>query len=56
MEKIGGETLAKRADAQNVEGRGGEEDRGGRTALSEIWEEWEENGEQQQTIEGVGDW
>ena len=28
----------------------------GRTVLGEIWEEWEENGEQQQQIEGVGDW
>ena len=27
----------------------------GRTALREIWKEWEENGEQQQKIEGVGD-
>ena len=36
--------------------KGGEEDRecDGRTALREIWKEWEENGEQQQKIEGVG--
>ena len=36
---------------------GGEEDRDydGRTALREIWKEWEENGEQQQNIERVGD-
>ena len=27
----------------------------GKTALREIWKEWEENGEQQQNIEGVGD-
>ena len=27
-----------------------------RTALSNIWKEWEENGEEQQKIEGVGDW
>ena len=36
---------------------GGEEDRecNGRTALREIWEDWEENGEQQQKMDGVGD-
>ena len=35
----------------------GEEDRecDGRTALRETWKEWGENGEQQQKIEGVGD-
>ena len=39
-------------------GKGGEEDRewDERTALRGIWEEWEENGEQQQKTEGVGDW
>ena len=39
-------------------GQGGETDRecGGRTALREIREEWEENGEQQEKIEEVGDW
>ena len=37
---------------------GGEEDRecDGRTAVREIWEEWEENGGQQQKIEGTRDW
>ena len=36
--------LAKRADAQKVEGKGGEEDRdcNGRIVLREIWKEWEE--------------
>ena len=35
----------------------GEEDReyDGRTALREIWKEWDENGEQQKKTEGVGD-
>ena len=28
----------------------------GRTALRDICKEWEENGEQQQKIEGVGEW
>ena len=52
MERMGDETLAKRSDAQKVEGKGGKEDRecDGRTALREIWKEWEENGEQQQQI------
>ena len=38
-------------------GTGGEEDRecDGRTAITDIWKEWEENGEQQRKIEGVGD-
>ena len=38
-------------------GEGGEEDRecDERTPLREIWREWEENGEQEQKIEGVGD-
>ena len=38
--------------------KGGEEDQecDGRTALREIYKEWEEDGEQQQKIEGVGDW
>ena len=38
--------------------KGGEEDQecDGRTALREIWEEWEENGEQQEKIEEFGDW
>ena len=27
----------------------------GRTALRKIWKEWEENGEQQQRVEGGGD-
>ena len=56
--KNGVETLVKTADAQKMKGKGGEEDRGcdGRTALREIWKEREENGEQQQTIEGDGDW
>ena len=37
--------------------RGDEEGRegDGRRALKDIWEEWEENGEQQQKTEGVGD-
>ena len=37
-------------------GKGGEEDRecDGRTALREIWKEWEDNEEQQQMIEGDG--
>ena len=37
--------------------KGGEEDQecDGRTALREIGKEWEQNGEQQQKIEGVGD-
>jgi len=36
----------------------GKEDReyDGKTALREIWKEWEENGEHQQEIQGVGDW
>ena len=47
----------KRTNTQKVEGKGGEEDRDcdGKTALREIWKEWEENGEQQQNIEGVGE-
>ena len=55
--KNGRRKIDKRSDAQKVEGKGGEEDRecDGRTALREICKEWEENGEQQQKIEGVGD-
>ena len=36
-------------------GKGGEEDReyDGRSALREVWKEWEENGEQQQKTDGV---
>ena len=39
MERMGDEKLTKRANAQKVEGKGGEEDREctGRTALREIW-------------------
>ena len=50
--------LKNRVDAQKVEGKGHEEDheRKGTTALREIWKEWEENGEQQQQIDGCGDW
>ena len=50
------EKLAKRSDAQKVEGKEGEEDRecDGRTALRDGWKEWEENGAQHQKIEGVG--
>ena len=53
MGRKGDDKLAKRSYAQKVEGNGGEEDRecDGKTALREIWEEWEENGEQQQKIE-----
>ena len=41
---------------RNWREEGGEEDRecDGRTVLREIWNEWEENGEQQQKIEGTG--
>ena len=48
----------KNCQIRKWRGKGGEEDRegDGRTALREIWEEWEENGEQQEKIEGVGDW
>ena len=39
-------------------GKGGEEDRDsdGKTALREIWKDWEENGEQQQgyELESIG--
>ena len=58
VERIGDEKFAKRGDAQNVEGKGGVEEGecDGRTALREIWKEWEENGEQHQKIDGVGDW
>ena len=40
----------QKSDAQKVEGKVGEEGEecDGRTALREIWKEWEENGEQQQ--------
>ena len=50
--------LAKRSDVQKAEGGGGGEDGecDGRTALREVWKEWEENGEERQKIEGVGDW
>jgi len=50
---MGDEKVTKRADAQ----KGGEEDQecDERTALRKFWEESEENGEQQQKIEGVGD-
>ena len=53
MERMGDEIMAKRSDAQTVEGKGGEEDGecDGRTALREIRTEWEEKGEQQQKIE-----
>ena len=56
MGRMADETLAKRSDALKMEGKGGEEDRecDGRTALREIWKEWEENEKQQQNI-GVGD-
>ena len=49
MGGLGDEKMSKRSDAQKVEGKGCEEDRkrDGRTALREIWKEWEENGEQQ---------
>ena len=45
-----------RVDAQNVEGKEGEENRecDWGAALREICKEWEENGEQQHKI-GVGD-
>ena len=38
-------------------GKGGEEDRecGRSTALKEVWKEWEEQGQPQQKIEGIGD-
>ena len=41
-----------------MEGRRGEEENkcDGRTGLREIGKEWEEEGEQQQKMEGVGDW
>jgi len=44
--------LAKTADAQKMDGKGDEEDRGcdERTALREIWKECEEKGEQHQRI------
>ena len=43
---------------QKVEGEMRRRDRecDRRTALSNIWKEWEENGEEQQKIEGVGEW
>ena len=51
MERTGDYKLAKKADAQKVEIKGGKKDRhcDGRTALREIrqWKDWEENGEQQ---------
>ena len=58
MERMGAEKLAKRSDAQKVDGKRGEEDRecDGRSALREIWKEWKENGEQQQKVEGVEAW
>jgi len=42
--------LAKRTNAQKVEGKGGEEDRDcdGRAALREIYKDWADNEEQQQ--------
>ena len=56
MERIGDDKFAMRADAQKVEGKGGEDDRDcdGRSALREIWKEWEDNGEQLQKI-GIGE-
>ena len=43
--KMGDEKFAKRADAQKVEEKGGEEvwECDGRTALREIWKEYEKN-------------
>ena len=48
--------FSKRAEAQKLERKGGEDDRGsdGKTAIREIWREWNEIGEQQQTT-GVDD-
>ena len=46
VERIGDkQKLTKRADAEKVKGKGSEEDRecDGKTALREIWKEWEEN-------------
>ena len=42
--------MAKRTNAQKVEGKGGEEDRDcdGRAALRDIYKEWDDNEEQQQ--------
>jgi len=50
--------MAKRSDAQKVNGTmlRGKQKYDRRTALNGIWKEWEENGKQQQNIEGVGDW
>ena len=47
VEGTGDEKLVKRSDVQKVEGKGGGEnwDWDGRTALEDIWKEWEENGE-----------
>ena len=58
MARMGDETLAKRSDVQKVEGKGGDEDRfcDGRTALRETWKDLEKNREEQQKLEGVGDW
>ena len=58
METMRDEKLAKRSDAQKVAEKGGNEDRecDGRTALRDVWKEWEENGAQHQKIERVGDW
>ena len=56
METTADEKVAKRTDVQKVEvkrRRGRPRMRWG-TALREICKEWEENGEQQQQIEGVG--
>ena len=55
---MGDEKRANRSDAKKCKiwrRKGGKEDQecDGRTALRGIWAEWEENGEQRQTIEGV---
>ena len=56
--RMGDEQLVKRAEAQKVEGKEGEEHREciRRTALREIRKEWEESGEQQQQLNGIGDY
>ena len=52
VERMGDEKLAKRSDTQKVEGKR----RRVRPRMRwEIGKVWEENGEQQQQIDGVGD-
>ena len=52
VETMGNEKLAKE---RNWKEKGGEEDQECDGRMGEILKEWEENGEQQQKIEGLGD-